>query len=65
MDLTLSWQLWLYQLINFLILTAILGFIFNKYIRPFLRKRAEGLKQSFEEIEKGKQDIDQLKKDYQ
>jgi F-type H+-transporting ATPase subunit b len=65
MDLSLSWQLWLYQLINFLLLTAILGFILNKYIRPFLRKRAENIQKSFEEIEKGKQEIEGLKKDYQ
>lgn len=61
----LSWKLWLYQVINFIIMTAILGYIFNKFIRPFIHKRAEGIKKSFEEIEKGKLDIEQLKKDYQ
>jgi F-type H+-transporting ATPase subunit b len=60
----LSFKLLLYQAINFLILMAILGFLFNKFIRPFLHKRAEEIKKSFEEIENQKKEMALLKQQY-
>ena len=59
-----SLKLVLYQAINFIALMAILGFIFNKFLRPFMSKRTEEIKKSFEEIEKQKKDMDLLKQQY-
>jgi F-type H+-transporting ATPase subunit b len=60
----ISVKLVLYQAINFVILMVILGFIFNKFLRPFMHKRAEEIKKSFEEIENQKKQMDLLKQQY-
>jgi F-type H+-transporting ATPase subunit b len=62
MDLSL--KLILYQAINFIILMGILGFLFNKFLRPFMHKRTDEIKRSFEDIEKQKKDVEALKQDY-
>ena len=59
-----SLKLILYQLINFVILMVVLGFLFNKFIRPFMHKRADDIKKSFEDIEKQKKEIETLKQNY-
>jgi F-type H+-transporting ATPase subunit b len=59
-----SLKLVLYQAINFIVLMVILGFIFNKFLRPFMNKRTEDIKKSFEEIEKQKKEMDLLKQQY-
>jgi F-type H+-transporting ATPase subunit b len=59
-----SVKLVLYQAINFIILMVILGFLFNKFIRPFMRKRTEDIKKSFEEIENQKKEMALLKQQY-
>jgi F-type H+-transporting ATPase subunit b len=60
----LSWKLMIYQAINFIILMAILGYVFNRFIRPFLHKRVEEIKKSFEDIEKQKKELEALKQNY-
>ena len=59
-----SLKLILYQMVNFVILMVILGFLFNKLIRPFMRKRTEDIKKSFEEIERQSKEIEALKQNY-
>ena len=59
-----SLKLVLYQAINFIILIAVLGFIFNKFLRPFMHKRTEEIKKSFEEIENQKKEMALLKQQY-
>jgi F-type H+-transporting ATPase subunit b len=59
--LQLSWQLILYQWVNFFILMAILTFLFNKFIRPFMHKRSSDIKTAFEEIEKQKKEAESLR----
>lgn len=59
-----SLKLILYQVINFVVLMVILGFLFNKFIRPFMHKRADDIKKSFDEIEKQKKEIESLKQNY-
>jgi len=61
MDLSL--KLILYQIVNFVILIGVLGFLFNKFMRPFMQKRAESIKASFADIEKQKLAVDGLKKE--
>jgi F-type H+-transporting ATPase subunit b len=58
-----SWKMMIYQMINFIILMVILGYIFNRYIRPFMQKRSDDIKNSFAEIEKQKLDVEALKKE--
>jgi F-type H+-transporting ATPase subunit b len=60
----LNWKMMIYQIINFAILMAILGYVFNKFIRPFMQKRADDIKNAFVEIDKQKQSIEEMKKDY-
>ncbi len=43
---------------------AILGYVFNRFLRPFLHKRTEEIKKSFEEIEKQKREMELLKQQY-
>ena len=62
MDLSL--KLVLYQAINFIVLMVILGYLFNKFLRPFMHKRADEIKKAFELIEIEKKDIDVLKQSY-
>lgn len=62
MDLSL--KLVLYQAINFIVLMIILGYLFNRFLRPFMRKRADEIKKSFESIESQKKDLDVLKQNY-
>ena len=62
MDLSL--KLVLYQAINFIVLMVILGYLFNRFLRPFMHKRAEEIKKSFESIESQKKDLDILKQNY-
>ena len=50
MDLSL--KMMLYQMVNFLILITIIGYIFNKFLRPFMKKRAEDIKTAFQEIDR-------------
>jgi F-type H+-transporting ATPase subunit b len=56
-----SWKMMIYQMINFIILMVILGYIFNRYIRPFIQKRSDDIKNAFAEIEKQKADVEGLK----
>ncbi|MGB7569888.1 MAG: F0F1 ATP synthase subunit B [Chitinivibrionales bacterium] len=62
MDLSL--KLVLYQAVNFIVLMIILGYLFNRFLRPFMHKRAEEIKKSFESIESQKKDLDVLKQNY-
>ncbi len=59
-----SLKLFIYQIVNFAILMVILSIIFNKFIRPFMKKRADDIKSSFDQIEVQKKDIESLKQDY-
>jgi F-type H+-transporting ATPase subunit b len=43
---------------------VILGYLFNKFLRPFMHKRADEIKKAFESIEIQKKDIDVLKQSY-
>jgi F-type H+-transporting ATPase subunit b len=61
MDLSL--KLILYQIVNFLILIGVLGFLFNKFLRPFMQKRSDDIKNAFADIEKQKLAVDSLKKE--
>jgi F-type H+-transporting ATPase subunit b len=58
-----SWKMMIYQMINFIILMVILGYIFNRYIRPFIQKRSDDIKNGFAEIEKQKTDVEGLKQE--
>jgi F-type H+-transporting ATPase subunit b len=62
MDVNL--KVMLYQAINFIILMGILGFLFNKFIRPSMRKRSDEIKQAFEQIDEQKKDMESLKLHY-
>ncbi len=53
----------LYQMINFLVLLMILTFLFNKFIRPFMKKRNEEINAAYKEIEAGRKQVEQLQKD--
>lgn len=61
----ISWKLILYQAANFVVLMLVLGFIFNKFITPFLKKRAEGIQKQISEAEAGRRDVEKLKKQYE
>lgn len=61
----LSWKLILYQVVNFFVLMAILTFLFNKFLHPFLRRRTEGIRQSFADIETQKKEVEGLKKEFE
>jgi F-type H+-transporting ATPase subunit b len=52
-----------YQIVNFIILIAVLGFLFNKFLRPFMKKRSDDIKNAFANIERQKLDVDNLKKE--
>ena len=58
-----SWKMMIYQMVNFIILMVVLGYIFNRYIRPFIQKRSDDIKNAFAEIEKRKADVEGLKKE--
>jgi F-type H+-transporting ATPase subunit b len=60
----LNWKLMLYQTVNFIVLMIILGYIFNRFIRPFMHKRANDIKTAFAEIEAGKKEVEKLRQDY-
>lgn len=60
----LNWKLMLIQAINFAVLMAILWFLLNKFIRPFMHKRAEDIRQAFADIETQKKDIEAIKQEY-
>jgi F-type H+-transporting ATPase subunit b len=57
----LNLNMMMYQIVNFIILMVILGWIFNKFIRPMLKKRADDIKNAFTEIEKQRQEVEGLK----
>jgi F-type H+-transporting ATPase subunit b len=59
-----SLKLVLYQAINFVILMVVLGYLFNKFLRPFMHKRTEEIKKSFEDIENQKKEMALLKQQY-
>jgi len=59
----LSWKLMLYQTLNFIVLMVVLGYIFNRFIRPFLQKRTNHIKSSFEEIDTQKKGIESIRAD--
>jgi F-type H+-transporting ATPase subunit b len=59
-----SIKLIIYQAINFLVLMAVIGYLFNKFLRPFLHKRTDEIKKSFDEIEKQKKEMELLKQQY-
>jgi F-type H+-transporting ATPase subunit b len=58
-----SLKLLLYQTINFVILIVVLGYLFNKFIRPMMKKRSDDIKNAFAEIEKQKSDVEGLKRE--
>jgi len=60
----LNWKLMLYQTVNFIVLMIILGYLFNRFIRPFMHKRADDIKTAFAEIEAGKKEVEKLRHDY-
>jgi F-type H+-transporting ATPase subunit b len=62
MDISL--KVILYQTINFLVLMVIIGYVFNRFLRPFLHKRTEEIKKSFEDIETQKKELEALKQNY-
>jgi F-type H+-transporting ATPase subunit b len=61
MDLNL--HMMIYQIVNFVILMVILTWIFNKFIRPMLKKRSDDIKNAFAEIEKQKVAVEDLRKE--
>jgi F-type H+-transporting ATPase subunit b len=61
MDISL--KLVVYQAINFVVLMVFLGWLFNKFIRPFMRKRSEEIKQSFAEAETRKKEADTIRQE--
>jgi F-type H+-transporting ATPase subunit b len=54
----------IWQVINFVILMTILGYVFNRYILPFMRKRSDDIKNAFGDIDKQKSDVETMKKEY-
>jgi F-type H+-transporting ATPase subunit b len=58
-----SLKLLLYQTINFVLLVVLLGYLFNKFIRPMMKKRSDDIKNAFAEIEKQKADVEGLKRE--
>jgi F-type H+-transporting ATPase subunit b len=50
-----------YQVVNFIILMVILGWIFNKFIRPMMKKRSDDIANAFVEIDKQKKEVEALK----
>ncbi|HUI93095.1 MAG TPA: F0F1 ATP synthase subunit B [Chitinivibrionales bacterium] len=56
-----SLKLLVYQIVNFIILIAVLGFLFNRYIRPFMKKRSDDIRNTFADIEKQKTEVEGLK----
>jgi F-type H+-transporting ATPase subunit b len=58
-----SLKLLAYQIINFIILIGVLGYLFNRYIRPFMKKRSNDIKNAFAEIEKQKIEVEGLKRE--
>jgi F-type H+-transporting ATPase subunit b len=58
-----SLKLLAYQIVNFIILIAVLGYLFNRFIRPMMKKRSDDLKNAFLEIEKQKQEVEGLKQE--
>jgi F-type H+-transporting ATPase subunit b len=59
-----SVKLMLYQAINFIVLMVVLTFLFNKFLRPFMHKRADEIKKAFEDIDTQKKEIETLKQGY-
>jgi F-type H+-transporting ATPase subunit b len=59
-----SFKMIIYQVINFTILMIILGYVFNKYLRPFMQKRTDDIKTAFADIDKQKLSIEEMKKEY-
>lgn len=59
-----SIKLFIYQIVNFTILMIILSILFNKFIRPFMQKRTNEIKSSFEQIEAQKKEVEALKQQY-
>jgi F-type H+-transporting ATPase subunit b len=53
-----------YQIINFVVLTILLTYLFNKFLRPFMQKRADDIKNGLAEIESGKKEVEKLRQDY-
>jgi F-type H+-transporting ATPase subunit b len=62
MDISLN--LIIAQMVNFVVLMLVLTFLFNKFMRPMLRKRVQELKSGFEQVEQQKKEIEKLKLDY-
>jgi F-type H+-transporting ATPase subunit b len=60
----LNFKLMAYQMVNFLVLMVIITFLFNKFIRPFMHKRSEGIKKGLEDIEAGRKELEVLKEQY-
>lgn len=58
-----SLKLLAYQIVNFIILIAVLGYLFNKYLRPFMKKRSDDIKTALADIEKQKADVEGLKRE--
>jgi F-type H+-transporting ATPase subunit b len=58
-----SLKLLVYQIVNFIILIGVLGYLFNKFLRPFMKKRSDDLKNAFANIEKKNLDVDNLRKE--
>lgn len=61
MDLNL--HMMIYQIINFIILMVFLGWLFNKFIRPFMKKRSDDIRNAFSEIDRQKLQVEELKKE--
>jgi F-type H+-transporting ATPase subunit b len=59
----LSWKLMVYQAVNFIVLMVILGYLFNRFLRPFMIKRADDIKNAFLEIDRQKLEVEGLKKE--
>ncbi len=59
----LSWKLMVYQALNFIVLMVILGYLFNRFLRPFMRKRSDDIRNAFSEIDRQKREVENLKKD--
>lgn len=59
----ISIKLLIYQSINFIVLMVIISVLFNKFLRPFMQKRSEDIKNSFEQIEKQRSEVENLKKE--
>lgn len=62
--LDFSWKLIVFQWINFAVLVAVVVFLFNKYLRPGLRKRAEQQRRAIEDAEKARADVEALKAEH-